>query len=136
MSSITKRMLAFVAVVNTFLLQFLGYLVFENSLCSCLMSLSINGTKTGNWYMLFLLCIQNVFLMWILNHQVCIYFLAARLDLTEERVNDRNCNKQIRYESPRILNTKNICIKEFASPHLGAPLELRDGKTDNLVTRS
>ena len=32
-SPISKRMLAFVAVVNTFLLQFLGYVVFENSLC-------------------------------------------------------------------------------------------------------
>ena len=54
-SPISKRMLAFVAVVNTFLLQFLGYVVFENSLCSCLMSLSISGTKTGNLYMLSLL---------------------------------------------------------------------------------
>ena len=134
-------MLAFVAVVNTFLLQFLGYLVFENSLCSCLMSLSINGTKTGTWYMLFLLCFPYVFwnfnrLMWILNHQVCIHFLAAKFDFTEERMKDRHCNKQIRYGSPRILNTKKICIQEFAYPHLGAPLELQDGNTDNLMTRS
>ena len=54
-SPISKRMLAFVAVVNTFVLQFLGYVVFENSLCSCLTSLSIKGTKTGNFYMIFLL---------------------------------------------------------------------------------
>ena len=54
-SPISKRMLAFVAAVNTFVLQFLGYVVFENSVCSCLMSSPINGTKAGNLYMLFLL---------------------------------------------------------------------------------
>ena len=63
-------------------------------------------------------------------------FFAEKFDVTEERIKDRHCNKQIRYESPRILNTKKRCIQEFAYPHFETPLELQDGKTDNLATRS